>query len=107
MKKAFISLLFLFILINQSTNKLYAQDSSRLRISLLTCTPGDELYSLFGHSAIRLSKSWVWQVSHGMMWCRSMVGYLQVGMAHRWPASTSTALLISVGIVDRCAICSL
>ena len=57
MKKAFISLLFFFILINQSTNKLYAQDSSRLRISLLTCTPGDELYSLFGHSAIRIVDS--------------------------------------------------
>ncbi|MEP7164597.1 MAG: DUF4105 domain-containing protein [Ferruginibacter sp.] len=57
MKKTFIGLLFLFILINQSSNKLYAQDSSRLRISLLTCTPGDELYSLFGHSAIRIIDS--------------------------------------------------
>ncbi len=60
----FAFLLFLFILITQSTNKLYAQpassadrDSSRLRISLLTCTPGDELYSLFGHSAIRIIDS--------------------------------------------------
>ncbi len=34
-----------------------AQDSSRLRISLLTCTPGDELYSLFGHSAYRVIDS--------------------------------------------------
>lgn len=34
-----------------------AQDSSRLRISLLTCTPGDELYSLFGHSALRVIDS--------------------------------------------------
>lgn len=34
-----------------------AQDSSRLRISLLTCTPGDELYSLFGHSAMRVIDS--------------------------------------------------
>ncbi len=33
------------------------QDTSRLRISLLTCTPGDELYSLFGHSAIRIVDS--------------------------------------------------
>lgn len=35
----------------------YGQDSSRLRISLLTCTPGDELYSLFGHSALRVIDS--------------------------------------------------
>ncbi|RYE20388.1 MAG: DUF4105 domain-containing protein, partial [Sphingobacteriales bacterium] len=34
-----------------------AQDSSRVRISLLTCTPGDELYSLFGHSALRVIDS--------------------------------------------------
>jgi len=35
----------------------HAQDSSRLRISLLTCTPGDELYSLFGHTALRITDS--------------------------------------------------
>ncbi|GAB2825450.1 DUF4105 domain-containing protein [Ferruginibacter profundus] len=34
-----------------------AQDSSHLRISLLTCTPGDELYSTFGHSAYRIVDS--------------------------------------------------
>lgn len=34
-----------------------AQDTSHLRISLLTCTPGDELYSTFGHSAIRVIDS--------------------------------------------------
>lgn len=34
-----------------------AQDTSRLRISLLTCTPGDELYSTFGHSAYRVVDS--------------------------------------------------
>lgn len=35
----------------------FAQDSSHLRIGLLTCTPGDELYSTFGHSAIRVVDS--------------------------------------------------
>ena len=45
----FIALLF--------TLHCAAQDSSRLRISLLTCSPGDELYSLFGHSAIRVVDS--------------------------------------------------
>ncbi|RYE22914.1 MAG: DUF4105 domain-containing protein [Sphingobacteriales bacterium] len=34
-----------------------AQDSSRIRISLLTCTPGNELYSIFGHSALRVVDS--------------------------------------------------
>ena len=34
-----------------------AQDSSRIRISLLTCTPGEELYSTFGHSALRIIDS--------------------------------------------------
>jgi hypothetical protein len=35
--------------------KIVAQnDSCGLRISVLTCTPGDELYSTFGHSAIRV-----------------------------------------------------
>ncbi len=34
-----------------------AQDSSRLRISLLTCTPGDLLYSTYGHSALRIIDS--------------------------------------------------
>jgi hypothetical protein len=33
------------------------QDSSGLRISLLTCTPGAELYSIFGHNALRVIDS--------------------------------------------------
>ncbi len=41
--------------------KIFAQnDSCHLRISLLTCSPGEELYSTFGHSAIRITDS----VSH-------------------------------------------
>ncbi|HSY76263.1 MAG TPA: DUF4105 domain-containing protein, partial [Bacteroidia bacterium] len=36
---------------------MFAQDSSHIRISLLTCTPGEELYSTFGHSAIRIVDS--------------------------------------------------
>jgi hypothetical protein len=34
-----------------------SQDTSHLRISLLTCAPGDELYSIFGHSALRVTDS--------------------------------------------------
>ena len=29
-------------------------DSCNLRISVLTCGPGEDLYSIFGHSAIRV-----------------------------------------------------
>lgn len=36
---------------------LFAQDSSRLRISLLTCGPGDEIWAQFGHTAIRVTDS--------------------------------------------------
>ena len=41
----------------QAQPKTYAQDSSHIRISLLTCTPGEELYSTFGHTAIRITDS--------------------------------------------------
>ena len=38
--------------------KLFAQNSSaHLRISILTCSPGEELYSIFGHTAIRIIDS--------------------------------------------------
>lgn len=50
----------LFLIFNCSfliVNPARAQDSSRLRISLLTCTPGEELYSTFGHSAYRVIDS--------------------------------------------------
>lgn len=58
MKKILARLIFFFvILFLQSAYPICAQDSSRLRISLLTCTPGDELYSIFGHSAIRVTDS--------------------------------------------------
>lgn len=52
--------IILFFIFNFSFflfNSAYAQDSSRLRISLLTCTPGEELYSTFGHSAYRVIDS--------------------------------------------------
>jgi len=34
-----------------------AQDSCNLQISLLTCAPGEELYSTFGHTALRVQDS--------------------------------------------------
>lgn len=46
-------LLFIFLLF--VTGMVKAQDSCTLRVSLLTCSPGEELYSTFGHSALRLT----------------------------------------------------
>jgi hypothetical protein len=54
------SILRILLIINFSLSIIhysFAQDSSHLRISLLTCTPGDELYSTFGHSGIRIIDS--------------------------------------------------
>jgi uncharacterized protein DUF4105 len=48
-------LLFLFPLI--CLTAAAQTDSSRLRISLLTCSPGAELYSTFGHTAVRVTDS--------------------------------------------------
>ena len=56
-KSIFISLFLLVFCSGVSISESIAQDSSRLRISLLTCTPGEELYSIFGHSAIRIIDS--------------------------------------------------
>jgi hypothetical protein len=52
-----IALIFIFHFSFFIFNSLKAQDSSHIRISLLTCTPGDELYSTFGHSALRITDS--------------------------------------------------
>jgi hypothetical protein len=50
--------LFLLLLLLAANLFSFAQaDSSRTRISLLTCAPGDELYSIFGHTAIRVIDS--------------------------------------------------
>jgi hypothetical protein len=46
--------LLCFIFINSTA---YTQDSSHMRISLLTCTPGDDLYAIFGHTALRVTDS--------------------------------------------------
>lgn len=57
MKKIRFQALLLFAFVFIQLNFLKAQDSSRIRISLLTCTPGQELYSTFGHSALRVIDS--------------------------------------------------
>ena len=57
MKKIYFQTLLLFAFVFIQMNFAKAQDSSRIRISLLTCTPGQELYSTFGHSALRVIDS--------------------------------------------------
>lgn len=49
MKRLFLFLVFTFIILHSQ-----AQDSCHLRISLLTCAPGEALYSTFGHTALRV-----------------------------------------------------
>ena len=57
MKKSICRILLLINFSLSIIHYSFAQDSSHLRISLLTCTPGDELYSIFGHSAYRVIDS--------------------------------------------------
>lgn len=47
------AILGLFILLN-SFMPLRAQLSQESRITILTCSPGEELYSIFGHTAMRV-----------------------------------------------------
>lgn len=52
LQKLLISLLF----VSFFHTSVYSQnDSCNLNISLLTCGPGEYLYSLFGHSALRVT----------------------------------------------------
>lgn len=51
--KKIVLLVFLFSFFSTA----FAQNSCPLRISLLTCAPGEELYSTFGHTAIRVIDS--------------------------------------------------
>ena len=59
MKKLLLHFIFISILapVCFTSGQAFAQESSHLRISLLTCTPGEELYSTFGHSAFRVVDS--------------------------------------------------
>lgn len=48
----------MLLLVLLTGNSSFGQtDSCRLRISVLTCAPGAELYSTFGHTAIRVTDS--------------------------------------------------
>lgn len=45
--------IFLFLLIIFSFNAVFCND--KIEISVLTCSPGNEIYSVFGHSALRVT----------------------------------------------------
>jgi hypothetical protein len=47
----------LFSLLSSAQDSARQTDACRLRISILTCAPGEELYSTFGHTAIRIIDS--------------------------------------------------
>lgn len=51
-RHTFYAFCLLFVLA-LSTEKTLANKNDSIRISLLTCSPGEEIYSLFGHTAIR------------------------------------------------------
>ena len=55
--KKIVSWLFLISIFAIQQPTLFAQDTSHIRISLLTCSPGEELYSAWGHTAIRVTDS--------------------------------------------------
>ena len=49
---------FTFLLVLLCCTKTFAQsDSCNIKVSLLTCSPGSELYSIFGHTAIRVKST--------------------------------------------------
>lgn len=50
------SLLFLVLFLATIVQAADKSHSDSIRISLLTCAPGQEIYSLFGHTAIRYEK---------------------------------------------------
>lgn len=53
-----VRVVLLFLLCFSVSRYTYSQsDSCNLRISLLTCSPGEELYSAFGHTALRVTNS--------------------------------------------------
>lgn len=51
LRHSFLLLFSFFAILTWGTENSSSPDSAR--ISLLTCAPGDEIYSLFGHTAIR------------------------------------------------------
>ena len=56
MKRFFLYTILSFFLLLPSAGQAPANSNDSIRLSLLTCAPGEEIYSLFGHTAIRYHK---------------------------------------------------
>ena len=50
--KVYFPFLLALLLLVQ-VGKLKAESNDSVRVSLLTCSPGTEIYALFGHTALR------------------------------------------------------
>ena len=58
--KLIILILFIGVVNSFATTKrykLWTEDIANTEISVLTCSPGDEIYSIFGHTAIRVKNA--------------------------------------------------
>ena len=55
MKRFFSYTILSFFLLLLPTGQASANNNDSIRLSLLTCAPGEEIYSLFGHTAIPVS----------------------------------------------------
>ena len=53
MKRSFLYSIFSLFLLLLPCGQTTANSNDSIRLSLLTCAPGEEIYSLFGHTAIR------------------------------------------------------
>lgn len=53
MKRPFLYIVLSFCLLLLPFGQTTANCNDSIRLSLLTCAPGEEIYSLFGHTAIR------------------------------------------------------
>lgn len=53
-KAVFLFLLLFLVLFPKNSSAQYIELTDNTQISLLTCSPGKEVYAVFGHSAIRL-----------------------------------------------------
>ena len=53
MKRSFLYVIFSLFLLLLPIGQTTANSNDSIRLSLLTCAPGEVIYTLFGHTAIR------------------------------------------------------
>ena len=65
MNKLIIALILLFFFLGQSVRS----QEDNIKVSLMTCAPGTEIYALFGHTALRYedtARGEDWVFNYGM-----------------------------------------